>query len=756
MDSSEELKDSCDSPIEDTVKKPKPSTYRPDIDGLRALAVTPVVIFHAYPEVFPGGFVGVDVFFVISGFLISGILFKELETNRFTYTSFYTRRVRRIFPTLLLVLSVTLVLGHLYLLAPKLQALAETMLAGTLFCANLQVLALEHSYFDNDITTNPLLHLWSLGVEEQFYFVWPFLAALLVKLPFRGAVVLQVAVLVVSFVINVAFLGYHDTNNMSFYMPLSRFWEMAAGGLLAYVAKYGSSTESYADLEPSANTTEAAPWKLRVQAMLAPLGLTLIATAFVTVNEHRSFPGAWAALPVTGAVCLIAAGPSALVNRLVLSCPATVYIGKISYCLYLWHWPLLVFARELYPNTSMRPTYMAPWVVLLVSTAIAIFTYECVEKLLRRRKAAWVTPCLVLCMVVVGSVAAAARASPREFSRLEMQIDLAIAPVDVVVAAPTYRAPILMAPTMESTTPRATTVTMVLQAQKDSDWNYGLADVCPQKSVYVTGVAMPEHFPFTDRTEKSSHETCLVLNGGNIATGLLLVLGDSHADMIKPRFVQASADARAAKKPFPTVVFQTRWGRAFLPCRPEFAGFLAMVKQARPQAVLLSSHWVKYINPGSTATSSTYPPQCCVYFGSACPEQSIGDVDVIFQQFTQALVELAELDIKVFVAAQSPQGWQQNPDTWINGGDVIVPASISRAAYAKKMAWLMDRIAVSVAKGNATLIDYADNYSRGDDVLMTDMAGEPIMSWQNHLRAYTSRQHLTVLDQVVLAAYAPS
>ncbi|OQS04762.1 hypothetical protein THRCLA_03020, partial [Thraustotheca clavata] len=139
------------------------SSYRPDVDGLRTLAVLPVVIFHAYPNAFPGGFIGVDIFFVISGYLISGILFKEFHKGTFTYTGFYTRRVRRIFPTLILVLSSTLWMGYLYLMAAKLKALAATMLAGTLFCANLQVLSLEHAYFDIDIKTNPLLHLWSLG-----------------------------------------------------------------------------------------------------------------------------------------------------------------------------------------------------------------------------------------------------------------------------------------------------------------------------------------------------------------------------------------------------------------------------------------------------------------------------------------------------------------------------------------------------------------------------------------------------------------
>ncbi|KAF0713209.1 hypothetical protein As57867_004446, partial [Aphanomyces stellatus] len=156
--------------------------YRADIDGLRTVAVVPVLLFHAYPAAFPGGFVGVDIFFVISGYLISSILFREMALHKFTYANFYIRRVRRIFPTLVLVLAATSYLGCLYLLVPKLKALAATMLAGTLFGANLQLVSLERGYWDDDMKENPLLHLWSLGVEEQFYFLWPCLSAVLVKL----------------------------------------------------------------------------------------------------------------------------------------------------------------------------------------------------------------------------------------------------------------------------------------------------------------------------------------------------------------------------------------------------------------------------------------------------------------------------------------------------------------------------------------------------------------------------------------------
>ncbi|KAF0717434.1 hypothetical protein As57867_002282, partial [Aphanomyces stellatus] len=189
-----------------------PIAYRADIDGLRALAVAAVVLFHAYPKTFSSGFIGVDVFFVISGFLISSILFKENAKGSFTYADFYSRRIRRIYPTLLVVLVTTWWLGCLYLLAPKLKAMASTMLAGTVFGANIQVMLLERGYFDDDIKTNPLLHLWSLGVEEQFYIFWPCFVSIVSRLSMRTAIVTQVVVLALSFGCNMFLLNISDSN----------------------------------------------------------------------------------------------------------------------------------------------------------------------------------------------------------------------------------------------------------------------------------------------------------------------------------------------------------------------------------------------------------------------------------------------------------------------------------------------------------------------------------------------------------------
>ncbi|KAG9416215.1 hypothetical protein AC1031_000610 [Aphanomyces cochlioides] len=181
-------------------------TYRPDIDGIRALAIVPVVIFHAYTWHLRGGLIGVDIFFVISGYLISGILFKEFAKQKFTYANFYSRRIRRIFPALILVLAFTLIMGYLWADKMQMKALAETMYAGGLFGANIELLLVELGEDRMSIFLNPLLHLWSLGVEEQFYIFWPLFASLVVRMPPRFAIMSQVIVIAVSFWFNMYFL----------------------------------------------------------------------------------------------------------------------------------------------------------------------------------------------------------------------------------------------------------------------------------------------------------------------------------------------------------------------------------------------------------------------------------------------------------------------------------------------------------------------------------------------------------------------
>ncbi|KAF0693850.1 Aste57867_15228 [Aphanomyces stellatus] len=230
--------------------------------------------------------------------------------------------------------------------------MAATLIAGSLFGANLQLLTYEEGYFDASIKENPLLHLWSLGVEEQFYIFWPVFAVVVVRLRPRDAILAQLLVMVASFGCKIAFLGFHGDNEYSFYFPLSRFWQMSVGGLLAYI----NSTVVNIPMR----TTTLSP---ETFAALSTSDLTAILVGFAVLDETKAFPGYWALLPTLGAAGLIFSGPATPFNKYILGSAPLVFVGHISYALYLWHWPLLVFARKHYPilRCALGAGNPTPW-----------------------------------------------------------------------------------------------------------------------------------------------------------------------------------------------------------------------------------------------------------------------------------------------------------------------------------------------------------------------------------------------------------
>ncbi len=356
------------------------STYRPDVDGLRAVAVLAVLAFHAFPDQFPGGFVGVDVFFVISGFLITGLLLSDLDRGEFSLREFYARRLRRIFPALLVILAVCGIFGWFVLFPDEFQQLGKHIAGGAAFAANLTLWG-ETGYFDNAAETKPLLHLWSLGIEEQFYIVWPLLLFAAHKLRWRVLSFLPLLALS-SFLINVVGLDRYPT--ATFYSPASRAWELALGGILAGLAAKkmdlfsGASLRSLRPLE-SLKPLQS-PGSSRLRGLFSTAGIALLVLSFVRIGEGTPFPGWWALAPALGTALILAAGPDAWPNRAWLSSRPMVWIGLISYPLYLWHWPLLSFARIV---ESKTPAFEIRVVALALSFGLAALTYLWVERPLR-------------------------------------------------------------------------------------------------------------------------------------------------------------------------------------------------------------------------------------------------------------------------------------------------------------------------------------------------------------------------------------
>ena len=319
--------------------------YRADIDGLRAVAVVLVVTFHAFPTVVSGGFVGVDVFFVISGYLITGIILSDQRSSDFSFAGFYARRARRILPALAVVIAATLAIGWSQLLPATYQGLGRYGFAGALFFPNL-VSWSEVGYFDAAAETKPLLHLWSLGVEEQFYLVWPLLLLILNKRPTRLTLSLS-AIVAASFLYSCYATEYQPA--AAFYSPWSRLWELGTGGILACTNLRAKNLNS-----------------------ISYFGIALIVGSAIIFDKASPFPGALALFPVIGVVLVIIFGSNVLGHKW------PVFVGLISYPLYLWHWPLLSFAAM--AGLTSLPVRIA---IAVGSFALAMLTTMFVERPIR-------------------------------------------------------------------------------------------------------------------------------------------------------------------------------------------------------------------------------------------------------------------------------------------------------------------------------------------------------------------------------------
>jgi len=336
--------------------------YRRDIDGLRAVAVMSVVLFHAGFESLAGGYVGVDVFFVISGYLIGAIVLKELEWGSFTFRSFYERRVRRILPALFTVLIVTGIAGYFFLLPDELMALAQASLATLFFGSNIYFWDQQSTYFGLDINTEPLLHTWSLGVEEQFYLFFPLLLWALYKRGLNRNQLFIVFGLLFAASLTLNILATPFYTKFSFYMIPTRAWELLLGVMLAL------------GVLPDVR-------RFYVATLLAVLGAALLVGSVIFLREALLFPGVNAVYPVLGAALLIYSGRKhvTIVHR-VLGNRFVVYIGLISYSLYLWHWPVTIYTKMLWDSA------LAEVFIVLLSIFLAALSYHSIENRYRGKK----------------------------------------------------------------------------------------------------------------------------------------------------------------------------------------------------------------------------------------------------------------------------------------------------------------------------------------------------------------------------------
>ncbi|MEI8185383.1 MAG: acyltransferase family protein [Chlorobiaceae bacterium] len=330
--------------------------YRADIDGLRAIAVLSVIFFHTDITGFSGGFVGVDIFFVISGFLITSIILKDIKSGYFSISNFYERRIRRIFPALFPVIFFTLLIGSFTLDYKTFKSLGQSITATTLFSSNILFLK-DSGYFDTPSLQKPLLHTWSLAVEEQFYIFFPLLLIGINR--FFNKKFLQYLIIIATISLLTSIWGIYNQPSATFYLVHTRAWELLTGSILAL--KVIREPKSYL-----------------LRNLLSFAGLTLIIYSVGFYSKSTAFPGINAIIPVLGAAFIIYSGTggSSIVNRLISIRPM-VFTGLISYSLYLWHWPLIVFAKYMVFRDLNNLEISA---IILSSFILATLSLKYIEK----------------------------------------------------------------------------------------------------------------------------------------------------------------------------------------------------------------------------------------------------------------------------------------------------------------------------------------------------------------------------------------
>ena len=326
--------------------------YRPEIDGLRALAVLPVILFHSGFEWFGGGFVGVDIFFVISGYLITLILIEDINNKRFSITSFYERRARRILPALFFVMIVCIPFAWMWMLPDALENFGQSLVSTSLFSNNF-LLMQTAGYWDLASEYKPLLHTWSLAVEEQYYILFPIF--LMLAWPFGKKKVFWLVLFIAVFSFIFSEFGWRKGSYSHFYNPISRVWELLAGSIAAFVIFQK---------------------KIQNNNGLALIGLIAILYSIFRFNEKMTFPSALTLIPVLGSVLIIIFADHRTFTAKILSTRALVSIGLISYSLYLWHQPILAFAR-IYKQDPYSE--LDAFVFLFLSIFLSFLTWKYVE-----------------------------------------------------------------------------------------------------------------------------------------------------------------------------------------------------------------------------------------------------------------------------------------------------------------------------------------------------------------------------------------
>ena len=662
-----------------------PISYQRHVDGLRAVAVLSVVAFHTFPHQIPGGFVGVDIFFVISGFLISGIILNGLRQGSFTFAGFYARRIRRIFPALIVVLAATLVLGYLLLVPSEFRNLGKHVLGGALFVANI-TLWIDTGYFNAAAELKPLLHLWSLGVEEQFYLLWPLFLFVCYK---RRWNMLWITALIclASFAFNVWASGSKPIAN--FFLLPGRFWELMAGSMLAHFHVGGTGI------------SEERGWgtpAIREGAALA--GLVLIAVALFGIDRHSVFPGWPALIPTLGACLLIAAGPDTWINRRILSQPVAVFVGLISYPLYLWHWPLLAYGRIIERDGMATATALT---LVGASFLFAWATYQWVEKPIRfgYRSSGKVVPALCVslgAMVLTGATAFADLLHTRLTNPAVYSIDRAI-----------------------------------------GDWNYPAGDFNFKKAS-----------DFRLLREKGARDTSVMF------------IGDSHMEqywsrvkvLIDEKGVNTRSAIFATNAGCPPTPDANRVEPGYS-CHKFFEFAMDAARSGNIDTVVFGAAWETYF----VAQDAGAPPRNAI-FSTRDPSRATltwnaPETDRMFVEFERQLEDLRRRGKKVILLLSNPSSRAFSPYSMLP--DRLDPSRatkrilyVSKSEFSELTKPVVERLKAVAAAAGALVVDPTDYFCDKSACPTTTADGQPIYSDSNHIRPFYAEQKALFIDGMLI------
>jgi peptidoglycan/LPS O-acetylase OafA/YrhL len=654
-----------------------PGPYRPDIDGLRALSVIAVVLFHGFPALMPGGFIGVDVFFVISGFLITASIRADMEAGEFRLRDFWARRIRRIFPALLTVLAAVLGLGWLYLLPTEFDALKSHTIWGLGFAANFKLNG-ETGYFDTAAELKPLLHLWSLAIEEQFYVVWPVVAWAAFR---RGgrAVTVTAGCLAASFALR--FLWPH-TSSQAFYFPWTRVWELLTGALLAL----GQSQAILSRL-PAPRFRQAA----------GLIGIGVLVIAFFMFDGDLPLLSAWMLVPVAASALVIVGGMQPSPSHWLLAQRPLVFVGVISYPLYLWHWPLLslmriVLAPRLVEGMSTWPPTVA---VIGFSFVLAAVTYWTVERFMRRERGRW-----------------------------------------------TWRAPALVAASLLF----AAFVSRSGIRARAADMSLDQIDAAIRSSSYP-GPTMVEHW--LKRGLRAFELKTAV-------RPMVLFVGDSHARQYAPRIERLSVD-----RPAETLSSMWLTEGACLPIagyqadsvcdsmRTQLLEILASPATYHIERIVWTEYWALYLEGGINRQTDTAGTALA---GAAKLEARRDGIRTLLRA-------MKDTGLPVTVLLDTPHGNEYDPrmiERRMAGTFHLGVGAISRTEAVKRQGTSNDLLRAEARALGFTLLDPLDVLCSPSDCPVRDATGRPLMRDYEHLTTYAAEQLLTFIDRTVMKSAGPS